>query len=203
VTTTTTVDIVVVDKPAPTLTWPIPSDIVYGMPLGPEQLNATASVPGTFVYDPPAGTVMPVGLVQTLSVTFTPADTVTYSTTTRSVPLTVWPDAFVDPPPVKIGATAAGNWVDATGHSGQSHLVFAANVGVWWLFTLSSAHDSFSDHTVRSYVSSGPILATATWTEASPSPHLANAGGATNVVFAGGRSLGVLLLRVGAGAQPG
>src|SRR6185503_13013451 len=86
---------------------------------------------------------------------------------------------------------------DATGHSGQSHLVFAPNAARWWLFTLSSAHDTLGDRTVQSYVSSGPDLATATWTAAAVSPTLGNAGGATSSVLAGGRSLGVAIRTVG------
>src|SRR5439155_13589061 len=92
----------------------------------------------------------------------------------------------------------AGTFNDATGHSGQSHLVYAPNAGVWWLFTLSSAHDAFSDHTVQAYRSSGPDLATSTWTAATASPNLADVGGATNSLLAGGRSLGVALRTVGA-----
>src|SRR5262249_55862160 len=42
----------------PTVTWPTPSDIVYGTALSAAQLNATSSVPGTFTYTPPAGTVL-------------------------------------------------------------------------------------------------------------------------------------------------
>jgi hypothetical protein len=100
------------------------------------------------------------------------------------------------PAPKKVGALIAGTFNDATGHSGQSHLVYAPNAGVWWLFTLSSAHDSFADHTVQSYSSNGPSLATATWTAAAPSPHLANTGFATDSVFAGGRSLGAAVLSI-------
>jgi hypothetical protein len=100
-------------------------------------------------------------------------------------------------PPLRVGSLIAGTFNDATGHSAQSHLVYAPNAGVWWLFTLSSAHDSLGDHTVRSYYSSGPDLATTTWTAAAPSPHLANVGGATNSVFAGGRSLGATVLSIG------
>src|SRR6185436_1024643 len=186
-----------VDKPSPTLTWPIPADIVVGTALGSTQLNATANVPGTFVYSPPAGTVLPVGSAQTLAVTFTPDDTASYSTATRSVPINVVSGAAGGAQPVKIGSLAAGTFRDASGHSGQSHLVFAPGAGVWWLFTLSSAHDSLNDHTVRTYVSSGPNLATATWSAGPPSPPLFNAGGASNSLFAGGRSLGVALTTIG------
>jgi hypothetical protein len=77
------------------------------------------------------------------------------------VPITVVSAAVATP--AKIGTTIAGTFSDATGHSGQSHLVFAPNAAVWWLFTLSSAHDRVGDRTVQSYVSSGADLATATW----------------------------------------
>jgi len=77
----------------PTITWPAPASITAGTPLSSTQLNATASytyiaglnvaspatgllttasVPGTFTYSPPLGSVLPAG-VDTLSVTFTPA----------------------------------------------------------------------------------------------------------------------------------
>jgi Developmentally Regulated MAPK Interacting Protein./FG-GAP repeat. len=73
----------------PTITWSNPADITYGTPLGGAQLNATASVPGTFVYTPAAGTLLSVGSGQTLSVTFTPADLANYTTATASVVINV------------------------------------------------------------------------------------------------------------------
>ena len=79
---------------APTLTWAIPAPIVYGTPLSATQLDAVATdasgtaVPGTYVYNPPAGTLLNSG-TQTLSVTFTPTDTTTYTTASASVTLTV------------------------------------------------------------------------------------------------------------------
>ena len=54
-------------KPSPTITWATPAAIVYGTPLSATQLDATASVPGTFTYFPAAGTVLTAGQ-QTLSV---------------------------------------------------------------------------------------------------------------------------------------
>jgi subtilase family serine protease len=48
-------------KPVPTITWATPAAIVYGTALGATQLDATASVPGTFVYSPVAGTVFTAG----------------------------------------------------------------------------------------------------------------------------------------------
>ena len=55
------------------ITWPTPDLITYGDKLTFAQLNATASVEGTFVYTPGPGYVLPVG-THTLWVTFTPAD---------------------------------------------------------------------------------------------------------------------------------
>lgn len=58
---------------ASTITWPAPNAITYGEKLSAAQRNATATVPGTFVYTPGPGHVLPVG-THTLWVTFTPAD---------------------------------------------------------------------------------------------------------------------------------
>jgi len=72
----------------PTITWPAPESIRYGTALSATQLDASASVPGTFIYSPPAGTVLGVGS-HTLTVTFTPTDTTDYTTATASVVLVV------------------------------------------------------------------------------------------------------------------
>jgi hypothetical protein len=75
-------------KTTPTITWAAPAAITYGTALSTTQLNATASVAGTFVYSPAAGTILTAG-AQTLSVTFTPTDTTTYNNATATVSLTV------------------------------------------------------------------------------------------------------------------
>lgn len=73
---------------SPVITWANPAAITYGTALSAAQLNATASVPGTFAYSPAAGTILAVG-TQTLGVTFTPTDGVDYTTATKNVSLTV------------------------------------------------------------------------------------------------------------------
>jgi hypothetical protein len=78
-----------VQRATPTLTWANPANIRYGTALGSSQLNATADVPGTFVYTPPAGTILNAGDNQTLSVTFTPSDTADYTSACATVPFTV------------------------------------------------------------------------------------------------------------------
>ena len=57
-------------------------------PLGDAQLNATASVPGSFVYTPAAGHVLAPGKY-TLSVAFTPADPGKYATAQATAELVV------------------------------------------------------------------------------------------------------------------
>jgi hypothetical protein len=88
-TTTAATLTVTVNKITPMITWANPADIVFGGALGSGQLNATANVAGTFAYTPPAGTVLPVGNGQTLSVLFTPADAVNYTTASASVLINV------------------------------------------------------------------------------------------------------------------
>jgi len=76
-------------KLLPVITWSNPADITYGTALSATQLNATANVPGTFVYSPVLGTVLNVGSSQPLTVTFTPTDATKYSTETKTVNITV------------------------------------------------------------------------------------------------------------------
>jgi len=78
-----------VTKAMPLITWKNPADITYGTKLSSTQLNAAASVAGTFAYTSPVGTVLNAGNNQTLTVTFTPTDTTHYSSTSTSVAINV------------------------------------------------------------------------------------------------------------------
>src|ERR1041385_6505186 len=78
----------IVNKAVPTIIWTTPAAITQGTALSATQLDAAASVAGSFVYDPASGTVPAAG-TQTLSVTFTPTDSTNYTTATGSVSLTV------------------------------------------------------------------------------------------------------------------
>jgi hypothetical protein len=91
--TPTTAATLTVSKLTPVITWSNPADILFGGALGSAQLNATANVAGTFVYTPPAGTVLPLGSGQTLSVTFTPTDTADYNNASKSVTINVDPNS--------------------------------------------------------------------------------------------------------------
>jgi hypothetical protein len=74
----------------PVVTWPSPAAVIYGSALGSSQLDATASVPGSFIYSPAAGMVLNAG-TNSLSVVFTPNDTLDYNTANAGVSLVVQP----------------------------------------------------------------------------------------------------------------
>jgi WD40 repeat protein len=80
-----------IQQATPVLTWGVPAAIIYGGALSAVQLDATAAIPGSFVYTPPAGTVLPVGANQPLSVAFTPADSTDYTAASTSTTITVNP----------------------------------------------------------------------------------------------------------------
>jgi len=78
-----------VTKATPVITWNKPNDISYGTLLTVAQLNATASVPGTFVYTPALATFLEMGVNQNLKVDFTPTDAANYNTQTKTVQISV------------------------------------------------------------------------------------------------------------------
>jgi hypothetical protein len=69
----------VITRATPVLTWPAPPSITYGTALDGGSLNASASVPGTFIYTPAAGTVLGGGAGQPLTAVFTPDDPANYA----------------------------------------------------------------------------------------------------------------------------
>ncbi|SEL85225.1 MBG domain-containing protein [Parapedobacter koreensis] len=79
---------VTVNKGTPLITWLDPDPITYGTVLGEDQLNATASVPGTFSYSFGSGHLLDAG-THTLAVNFVPDDMDNYETVTKNVQLTV------------------------------------------------------------------------------------------------------------------
>jgi sugar lactone lactonase YvrE len=83
----------VVNKATPVITWPTPAAITYGTPLSGTQLNATANVAGSFVYTAytgpnPLGVLLVPGTTA-LSATFTPADSLDYTSAVAYVVFTV------------------------------------------------------------------------------------------------------------------
>jgi sugar lactone lactonase YvrE len=101
----------------PVVSWPAPAEIVYGMPLGDLQLNATADVPGKFAYTPTAGAILDPG-VRTLTATFTPDDPAAYQTAsievnvtvTKATPVLTWPA----PSPIVYGTALSDEQLNAS-----------------------------------------------------------------------------------------
>jgi hypothetical protein len=87
-TTATDSVLINVTQATPAITWSNPGNITYGTALSSTQLDANASVPGTFVYNPPSGTVLSEG-THILTATFTPTDTANYTTATTNVSINV------------------------------------------------------------------------------------------------------------------
>jgi uncharacterized repeat protein (TIGR01451 family) len=106
------------EKATPTISWPNPADITYGTTLGAAQLDATASPPGTFTYNPPPGTILPAGSGQLLSVTFTPTDTTDENTATLSVTIDVARATptitWANPADIVYGTPLSATQLDAT-----------------------------------------------------------------------------------------
>ncbi len=86
----TSVELAVIEVREVSIDWKSPAPIQYGTTLGANQLNATTSVPGIFVYSPPEGTLLAAG-AQSLMVTFIPDDDVKYAAAQASVTLVVKP----------------------------------------------------------------------------------------------------------------
>ena len=119
-----------VHQATPSITWANPADITYGTPLSNTQLNATASVPGTFAYVPPAGTILNAGPAQTLLAAFTPTDPVDFATVAPSVqinvlkatPIIVWNN----PADITYGTTLGNTQLNAIA------LPPASTLTGWW-----------------------------------------------------------------------
>ena len=73
----------------PVITWENPEDIKVGIPLSEVQLNATADVDGSFVYNPELGTMLAEGNDQVLTVEFTPLESASYNKATSTVNINV------------------------------------------------------------------------------------------------------------------
>ncbi len=91
----------IIYQQVPPMTWATPAPIVYGTPLSATQLDASSTVAGSFSYSPAAGTVLTAGQ-HTLTATFTPNDTVDYTTGTATVTLSVVPAS----PPITLTTSA-------------------------------------------------------------------------------------------------
>jgi hypothetical protein len=114
---TTVAQTTTAEKLVSAVNWTGPAAITYGTALSGTQLNATASVPGNFVYSPAAGAIPKAG-TDILTVTFTPTLNKDYSTVTASVviqvgratPIVTW----APPSAITYGTALSATQLDAT-----------------------------------------------------------------------------------------
>ncbi len=111
-----------VSRANPVIEWSKPADIVYLTPLSATQLDAVEKngLPGSFVYNPAAGSVLDAGQDQSLSVSFTPEDSDNYNTVSADVLINVlkatpaisWSNPADIPYGTALGATQLNATVD-------------------------------------------------------------------------------------------
>ena len=77
-----------VNQATPVITWATPAPVAPGAALSATQLDATASVPGSFMYNPAAGAVLAEG-TQQLTAVFSPSDATDYASVTGHTSLVV------------------------------------------------------------------------------------------------------------------
>jgi hypothetical protein len=149
---------VIVNKATPTITWATPAAITYGTALSGAQLNATSGgIAGSFAYAPPSGTVLSGG-THTLSVTFTPTDSVDYNNQTAAVNLTVYQavagvSVSCAPNPITYGSQTT-NCTTTVGGSATGTVAWTINGGGWTSTGLSGGATSaggFNGYAAGSY----------------------------------------------------
>jgi hypothetical protein len=155
---------------APVLTWNPPAAISYGKTIYGAQLDATSNVPGTFVYNPASGTLLPAGQ-QTLSFTFTPTDTTSYTTATASVPLTVMQTNPVltwnSPAPIAYGTALWAQQLNASA-SVPGTFVYTPPAGTVLPIGLQTLTATFTPNDPANYVSGGTVTTTVSVGQANP-----------------------------------
>lgn len=121
----------------PVLAWSAPAPLLFGTPLSATQLDATASVAGSFAYSPATDTVLGVGANQLLSAQFSPADatnyapaaittTVTVNAATASVVLSGLTQVYTGTPIAATVTTVPANLAVTVTYNGATNLPTAA-----------------------------------------------------------------------------
>jgi photosystem II stability/assembly factor-like uncharacterized protein len=141
--------------------WPEPAAISYGTPLSATQLDARASVPGTFLYSPASGTVLGVG-VQTLSATFTPSDPDHHNPVSCSVTLVVTPATPVvswpTPAAISQGTALSSAQLDATANVAGT-FVYSPAAGTVLAAGLQTLSVTFTPSDTTDYATAQAIVA--------------------------------------------
>src|SRR5438876_6119035 len=124
----------VIYKATPVITWSNPADSTYLTALSSTQLNAPASVAGSFVYSPPAGTMIDVGNNQTLHVDFSPTDTANYNSASKNVVINVLKATptidWSNPADITYGTALSGTQLNATAASVGGSFAYTPAAGI-------------------------------------------------------------------------
>jgi len=171
----------------PSLTWATPAPIVQGTPLSTNQLNASATIPGSFAYAPTLGTVLPSGSNQLLAATFTPFDLGQWSVVTATQYLTVTatnpgslPAVYITAPiggtqftngaTIPVGVNVASNgWAIASVQLHDNSALVQSLSNAPYNFSLSNAMGGSHSLLARAYyngtnfVTSEPVVINVAW----------------------------------------
>lgn len=117
---------IAVTQTAPTLTWPPPAAMEYGVPLSGTQLDATANVGGAITYSPSAGTVLAPG-GNTVTATFVPTDAFDYAGATAQQTVTVTAPSLTGVTPSSFELGTANATITVAGQGLVNGAVVEAN----------------------------------------------------------------------------
>jgi hypothetical protein len=106
----------------PMINWSALGNIVFGTPLGSNQLSATANTAGTFTYQPATGFLLPAG-TNVLTAAFTPTDSLDYITVEvtntlvieQQTPVITWNPLQNLTYPASLGSTQLSATANVTG----------------------------------------------------------------------------------------
>ena len=132
------------NKATPLITWSNPANITNGTALSGTQLNANASVPGNFTYNPASGTMLNAGIGQTLHVNFTPTDTVNYTTASKDVTINVSDRPVAVLPVANFTANLTGKFTDTSTNNPTS-----------WEWNFGDGNTSTEQNPVHTFSSEG------------------------------------------------
>ena len=172
-----------VQKATPTITWANPLDITYGTALSSTELNASASVPGSFDYTPAAGSVLSAGDNQLLSVTFTPSDGSDFNGTSATATINIHKVAltitWASPASITYGTPLSSSQLDATAAVPGT---FAYTPSLGTVLTAGVGQTLKVDFTPTDTTSYSPADATVTIdvTKATPTLNVSAPGGTFN-----------------------
>ena len=109
---------ITVNKASTSITWGALADITYPTALSATQLCASGSVPGTVTYNVTSGDVLAAG-THMIHATFTPTDTVNYSSSSRDNTLNISKAStsitWADPANIAYGTALSGTQLNAQG----------------------------------------------------------------------------------------